>query len=87
MRLEPYSRLALSLQGGRFDKADRLFRSLESSWQSAAYENLQDVRELIPEFFYNPDFLQNKNNFDFGYTQGGEGVHRYREAAVLDEWH
>jgi len=75
MRLEPYSRLALSLQGGRFDKADRLFRSIGGSWKSAAYENLQDVRELIPEFFSNPEFLQNTNNFDFGNTQNDEVVH------------
>ena len=34
----------------------------------------QDVRELIPEFFCLPDFLMNKNNFDFGITQKGEEV-------------
>ena len=75
MRLEPYSRLALSLQGGNWDKPDRLFRSVASSWKSAAYENLQDVRELIPEFFYQPEFLSNTNYFDFGSTQGGVLVH------------
>ena len=26
----------------------------------------EDVRELIPEFFYLPDFLKNKSKFDFG---------------------
>ncbi|GMH79688.1 hypothetical protein TrST_g7911 [Triparma strigata] len=75
MRLEPYSRLALALQGGRFDKADRLFRSVSSSWRSASEENLQDVRELIPEFFYLPEFLSNSNYFDFGNTQAGVPVH------------
>ena len=75
MRLEPFSRLALALQGGRFDVADRLFHDVGRSWKSASAENLQDVRELIPEFFYLPDFFLNTNHFDFGETQRGKTVH------------
>jgi hypothetical protein len=75
MRLEPFSRLALTLQGGHFDVADRLFHNVGSSWRSASSENVQDVRELIPEFFYLPEFLENRNNFDFGVTQGGKTIH------------
>jgi Beige/BEACH domain/PH domain associated with Beige/BEACH len=75
MRLEPFSRLALALQGGRFDVADRLFHDVGRSWKSASSENLQDVRELIPEFFYLPEFFSNTNNFDFGETQRGKTVH------------
>jgi hypothetical protein len=75
MRLEPFSRLALTLQGGHFDVADRLFHNIGSSWKSASCENVQDVRELIPEFFYLPEFLGNSNNFDFGVTQGGKTIH------------
>jgi Beige/BEACH domain/PH domain associated with Beige/BEACH/Concanavalin A-like lectin/glucanases superfamily/WD domain, G-beta repeat len=75
MRLEPFSRLALALQGGRFDVADRLFHDVGKSWRSASCENLQDVRELIPEFYYLPDFLVNTNHFDFGETQRGKTVH------------
>jgi hypothetical protein len=82
MRLEPFSRLALSLQGGKFDVADRLFHNVGSSWSSASSENLQDVRELIPEFFYLPDFLVNSNMFDFGATQLGKTVHD----ATLPPW-
>jgi Beige/BEACH domain/PH domain associated with Beige/BEACH/WD domain, G-beta repeat len=75
LRLEPFTQMAVSLQGGRFDRADRLFRDVRSSWESASSENLQDVRELTPEFFYLPDFLVNANNFDFGVTQRGAVVH------------
>ncbi|VEU36285.1 unnamed protein product [Pseudo-nitzschia multistriata] len=82
MRLEPFSRLALALQGGRFDVADRLFHNIGSSWKSASEENLQDVRELIPEFFYLPDFLTNTNHFDFGATQKGKHVHN----VTLPKW-
>ena len=68
--------MAVTLQGGSFDKPDRLFLSVENSWLSASQENLQDVRELIPEFFYLPEFLSNHNKFDLGTTQ--------REALVKD---
>lgn len=75
LRLEPYSSNAVTLQGGQFDISDRLFLSIEHSWRSASSENLQDVRELIPEFYYLPEFLMNTNDFDFGTTQRGEKVH------------
>jgi hypothetical protein len=74
LRLQPYTNMSLALQGGTFDKPDRLFSTIESCWISASSENLQDVRELIPEFFYLPDFLLNKNNFLFGVTQKDEIV-------------
>ena len=81
-RLEPFSRLALSLQGGKFDLADRLFQNIGSSWKSASRDNLQDVRELIPEFFYLPEFLENSNSFDLGVKQDGNSVHD----VVLPPW-
>ena len=74
IRLDPFTRLALTLQGGKFDLADRLFQNVAASWRSASRDNLQDVRELIPEFFYLPDFLVNKNAFDYGVTQHGKVV-------------
>jgi hypothetical protein len=75
IRIQPYARMAKALQGGQFDKSDRLFRGVKAGWNSASQENLQDVRELIPEFFSLPDFLRNSNNFDFGVTQNGDRVH------------
>ncbi|DAZ94511.1 TPA: hypothetical protein N0F65_011864 [Lagenidium giganteum] len=78
IRLEPFTKLALELQGGYFDHADRLFRSIPSSWESASTENLQDVRELIPEFYFLPEFLFNANNYDYGMTQSGEMVSHVR---------
>ena len=32
IRLEPYTKIALELQGGKFDHADRLFFSLAHAW-------------------------------------------------------
>ncbi|OWZ20163.1 hypothetical protein PHMEG_0005466 [Phytophthora megakarya] len=74
IRLEPFTALALELQGGEFDHPDRLFRSVPASWTSASRDNLQDIRELIPEFFYLPEFLYNANDCAFGSTQTGEEV-------------
>lgn len=56
----------LFLKGGHFDLADRMFHSVRENWYSAAKNNMADVKELIPEFFYLPEFLKNSNNFDLG---------------------
>ena len=82
LRMQPYASAGIELQGGHFDVADRLFMSIESSWASASRENLQDVRELIPEFFCLPDFLQNSNGYEFGYTQKDDKV----DNVVLPRW-
>lgn len=72
LRLEPFTRIALQLQGGRFDHADRLYHDIQNTWNSAsAAGGLSDVKELIPEFFYLPEFLENTNHFDMGAQQKG----------------
>ncbi|XP_048248442.1 WD repeat and FYVE domain-containing protein 3-like isoform X1 [Haliotis rufescens] len=71
VRMEPFTQHFLKLQGGHFDLADRMFHSVRENWLSAAKHNMADVKELIPEFFYLPDFLINKNNFDLGCKQSG----------------
>ena len=53
-------------QGGHFDLPDRLFHSIPDAWTSASETNMADVKELIPEFFYLPEFLMNSNNLDLG---------------------
>ena len=44
----------------RFDVTDRQFHSIPSTWDGLM-ENPIDVKELIPEFFYLPEFLSNQN--------------------------
>nr|CDS31456.2 beige:beach protein [Hymenolepis microstoma] len=74
VRTEPFTSLHIQLQGQRFDVADRQFNSIPTAWSlimSSPYDN----RELIPEFFYFPDFLRNENHFDLGRPQlGGNQV-------------
>ncbi|XP_045552936.1 neurobeachin-like protein 2 isoform X4 [Salmo salar] len=68
IRMEPFTTLHIQLQDGRFDCADRQFHSVAAAWQ-ARMESPADVKELIPEFFYFPEFLQNINGFDLGSLQ------------------
>lgn len=70
IRLPPFVQSYLLLQGGSFDHADRLFDSIEKAWLSASRDNMTDVRELTPEFFYLPEFLTNLNAYEFGQKQG-----------------
>ncbi|KAL8773434.1 MAG: hypothetical protein Q9194_004321, partial [Teloschistes cf. exilis] len=74
IRLQPFVQSYLLLQGGSFDHPDRLFYSIEKAWVSASRENMTDVRELIPEFFYLSEFLMNRNEFNFGERQGNGGT-------------
>ena len=71
LRLEPYASLHIHLHDGHFDKPDRLFDSVERTWEGCT-NNPTDVKELIPEFFYLPDFLENGNLLDMGETQSGQ---------------
>lgn len=83
IRLQPFVQSYLLLQGGNFDHADRLFYSIEKAWSSASKENMTDVRELIPEFYYLPEFLLNSNGYDFGLRQGDGGA---IDTVVLPPW-
>ncbi|KAJ4958566.1 hypothetical protein NE237_025677 [Protea cynaroides] len=83
IRLPPFSAENQKLQGGQFDHADRLFNNVRDTWFSAAGNgNTSDVKELIPEFFYMPEFLENKFNLELGEKQSGEKVGE----VVLPPW-
>lgn len=68
VRLEPFTTLHIQLQSGKFDVADRQFHSIPGSW-STLMINPNDVKELIPEFFYLPEFLVNVDGFNLGRLQ------------------
>lgn len=61
---ESFPRRVLS----RFDIADRQFHSFQSAWTNIM-DSPNEVKELIPEFFYLPEFLVNSNRFDLGKLQ------------------
>lgn len=59
-----------------------MFHSVKDSWLSASKNNMADVKELIPEFFYLSDFLLNSNRFDLGRKQSGVVL----DDVVLPAW-
>lgn len=49
---------------------------MQRAYESASSDVRGDVRELIPEFFTCPEFLENYANLDFGVQQNtGERIH------------
>ncbi|KAM9307763.1 neurobeachin-like protein 2 [Gastrophryne carolinensis] len=82
IRMEPFTTLHIQLQSSRFDCSDRQFHSIPAAWQ-ARMENPMDVKELIPEFFYFPEFLENANGFDLGLLQMSNGK---VDDVVLPRW-
>ena len=68
LRIEPYTSQSRELQGGQFDVADRLFISMNMAWKSVTGSS-GDVKELIPEVFYNPFVFTSYSGQEFGRTQ------------------
>ncbi|XP_077351149.1 WD repeat- and FYVE domain-containing protein 4 isoform X2 [Festucalex cinctus] len=73
VRMEPFSHTFQALQGG-FDIPERMFYSVNKEWESASRDNMSDVRELIPEFYYLPDFLINSNHMQLGCMADGTAL-------------
>ncbi|KAK1418727.1 hypothetical protein QVD17_27873 [Tagetes erecta] len=71
MRVEPFTTISIRLQGGSFDHADRMFSDIGATW-NGVLEDMNDVKELVPEMFYLPEILTNQNSVDFGTTQLGD---------------
>ncbi|EAX96799.1 Beige/BEACH domain containing protein [Trichomonas vaginalis G3] len=80
IRIEPFTTSHIELQSGKFDVPDRIFFNYNASMKNI-YVDLNDNRELIPEFFFQPEFLKNQNNFDLGRTQTG-----IISDVILPEW-
>ena len=81
IRLHPFTEGCLSLQGGQYDVADRLFYSVPHAIESAL-NDISDVREIIPEFFFMPEMFQQTNDIKFGRMQSGQEVNN----VILPKW-
>ena len=73
LRIKPFDTGAKSIQNGRFDLPDRLFHSWDNVLDNIQKET-SDVRECPPELYYQPLFLVNLNDLDFGVNQSGQRV-------------
>ncbi len=72
VRMHPFASLHRQLQSGHFDVADRLFSSVPRTWDMCTGQSAAEVKELTPEWYCNPSFLRNQNNFKLGSSQDGE---------------
>ncbi|KAJ3442206.1 beige/beach-related [Anaeramoeba flamelloides] len=73
IRIEPFTSMAINLQAGKFDRPDRLFHSIQTTF-NACTNTSSEFFELPPEFYYLPEFLYNLNNFDLGVTQNEKRI-------------
>lgn len=69
VRVEPFTTLQIKEQDEQFDAADRQFKSIAEAFDSVLKLS-SDFRELIPEFYFQPEFLVNLNKFDLGVSNG-----------------
>ena len=70
IRLQPFHWLHRELQGGKLDHADRLFHSVGATWGNVLH-NTSDVKELTPEWFYQPETFRNLGGYELGTRQDG----------------
>jgi len=64
-RTSPFIDALVELQGMNHDNPDRIFHSLQDSYLNALSDH-SDVREILPEFFYQPELYLNLNKINFG---------------------
>jgi hypothetical protein len=85
IRQEPFTSLAVNLQGGRFDCPDRLFFDVKDTWQGCM-KSASDVKELIPEMYCCPELLMNDNHLPLGSLQdNNEAVNDVRLPAWAND--
>ena len=64
IRVNPITTEAINFQSGKFDNPGRIFNSIESFYST--YQISEENRELIPEFFYDYNFMLNLNKNNLG---------------------
>ncbi|KAK8847191.1 hypothetical protein M9Y10_019774 [Tritrichomonas musculus] len=62
VRLEPFTTKHIDENDGKFAKPSEIFNSIDLAFQNS----MKKFNELIPEFFFLPEFLRNENGLDLG---------------------
>nr|XP_014346382.1 PREDICTED: neurobeachin isoform X10 [Latimeria chalumnae] len=73
VRIEPFTTFFLNANDGKFDYPDKTFSSVARSWRNCQRDT-NDVKELIPEFYYLPEMFVNSNEYDLGVREDGTAV-------------
>jgi len=84
VRLEPFTRCMYNINDGKLDVPGRTFHSIQQAYclSSGQTGSQSDVKELIPEFFFLPEFLENRNRINFGQMDSGHVV----DEIILPPW-
>ncbi|XP_044420246.1 BEACH domain-containing protein C2 isoform X2 [Triticum aestivum] len=64
-RIEPFTTLSIELRGGKFGDDNHMLSDITRTWNSVL-EDMNDVKELVPEMFYLPEVFTNVNSVDMG---------------------
>ena len=62
-RIFPFSFVSIEIHGNKFDDPERMFFSVEKTFESVTTLK-DDIRELIPEFYFFPEIFKNINNLN-----------------------
>jgi len=62
------------MQGGQVDVPDRLFKSVPQTWEMCSRTSPTEVKELTPEWYSDPAFLTNQQQFNLGSTVDGQQI-------------
>ena len=81
VRLEPFTTVHIKYQDGKFDVPTRVFLSIDDCFERCN-DSASNFRELIPEFFFCPEFLRNNDRFDLGVLPDGTRVNN----VLLPPW-
>ena len=65
IRIFPFASIYSEIKKKCFDIPEKLFYNIDASFISSSSKN-NDIREIIPQFFYLPEMFININNFNFG---------------------
>lgn len=71
-----------NITDNNFDVPDRTFHKLATTYDLITHGSSTDVKELIPEFFFLPDFLINHEGLNLGKRQNGQQV----DDVQLPDW-
>lgn len=82
VRLTPFAHLHRQLQGGQFDVPDRLFKSIQNTWEMCSSTSPTEVKELTPEWYSDPGFLINQQQYNLGSTVDGQQI----RDVILPPW-
>ena len=84
-RIFPFTLINLKLQKWKF-KQEKIFYNIEKSFYNSITEK-NEIKELIPEFFFLPEIFLNINNINFGFISNEDNKNQIQiNNVILPSW-